>query len=108
MESNHDELMLKEGLYPWYLKQRIMSDKGHLSNEDAGKILGNILNGNNEIVLLAHLSQDNNVPELALDTVRSSILNQGIDVNKDIVLELSHRNKQQNYILYRYRRLSYE
>lgn len=93
MESNHDELMLKEGLYPWYLKQRIMSDKGHLSNEDAGKILGNILNGNNEIVLLAHLSQDNNVPELALDTVRSSILNQGIDVNKDIVLELSHRNK---------------
>lgn len=93
MESNHDEFMLKEGLYPWYLKRRIMSEKGHLSNEDAGKILGEVLTGNNEIVLLGHLSKDNNVPELALDTVRKSIGDQGIDVDKYMRLELSHRDK---------------
>lgn len=93
MESNHDEFMLKEGLYPWYLKQRIMSEDGHLSNDDAAKILGNVLNGNNEVVLLAHLSKDNNVPELAIDTVKKSLENQGINVEKSIKLELSHRNK---------------
>lgn len=93
MESNHDTFMLKEGLYPWYLKRRIMSEEGHLSNDDAGKILGNVLKGNNEIVLLAHLSKDNNVPELALDTVRNSIVSQGIDVDRSIRLELSHRHK---------------
>lgn len=93
MESNHDELMLREGLYPWYLKKRIMSSEGHLSNDDAGKALGDVLTGNGEIVLLAHLSKDNNVPELALDTVKTNIHNQGIDVDNDIVLGLSHRDK---------------
>lgn len=93
MESNHDEFMLKEGLYPWYLKQRIMSDEGHLSNDDAGKALGNVLSGNGEVVLLAHLSKDNNIPELALDTVKTSLYSQGIAVDREMILGLSHRDR---------------
>ncbi len=93
MESNHDIKMLREGSYPWHLKKRIMSTRGHLSNDAAGEILGDVLSGNGEIVVLAHLSQDNNLPELAYNTVRDGILSQGLDVDKDIRLNLSHRDK---------------
>nr|WP_300003362.1 MBL fold metallo-hydrolase [Tissierella sp.] len=93
LESNHDEFMLKEGLYPWHLKRRILSAHGHLSNEDAGITLSNILKGNGEKVILAHLSQDNNVPELAMSTVTDILTKKGLNVEKDIELALSHRNK---------------
>lgn len=93
MESNHDVKMLKEGSYPWPLKQRILSTRGHLSNDDCGRLLSNILTGNGEIVLLGHLSQDNNIPDLAIETVKNCIKNQGIDIDKDIVLGLSYRDR---------------
>ncbi len=93
MESNHDVKMLREGSYPWPLKQRIMSNHGHLSNDDAGVILGDVLSGNREIVLLGHLSQDNNLPELAYNTVREGILSQGLDVDNDIYLNVSYRDR---------------
>ncbi len=93
IESNHDVKMLKEGSYPYYLKQRIMSNVGHLSNVDAGEVLGDVLSGNGEIVLLAHLSQDNNKPQLAYETVRNIILEQGLDVDNNIRLELSYRDR---------------
>ena len=93
MESNHDVTMLKEGRYPWHLKKRIMSTKGHLSNEDAGRVLGEVLLGKGEIVLLGHLSQENNVPSLAHETVKNYILNCGINVHKDITLDLTYRDK---------------
>ena len=93
MESNHDVEMLREGSYPYPLKQRIMSNIGHLSNVDAGNVLGDVLSGNGEIVLLGHLSQDNNRPKLAYETVRSIILKQGLDVDNNIRLNLSFRDK---------------
>lgn len=93
MESNHDITMLKEGSYPWPLKQRILSTKGHLSNDDAGRVLGEVISGKGEIVLLGHLSQDNNTPDLAHKTVKGLLLNQGIDTNKDITLDLTYRDK---------------
>lgn len=93
MESNHDLKMLREGSYPWHLKKRIMSTHGHLSNDDAGTILGDVLSGNGEIIVLAHLSQDNNIPELAYNTVRESIMSQGLDVDNDLNLNLSHRDR---------------
>ena len=96
MESKHDERMLREGSYPWSLKKRIMSTQGHLSNMDAGEILGDVLSGNKEIVVLAHLSQDNNLPELAYNTVRECIISQGIDPSHDINLSLSHRDRVSN------------
>lgn len=93
LESNHDEFMLKEGLYPWHLKKRIMSSKGHLSNEDAGETLSNILRGEGEKVVLAHLSKDNNVPELAMDTVQSILEEKGMDTEMDVDLGLSFRDR---------------
>ncbi len=66
LESNHDVQMLKAGPYPWALKQRVMSRRGHLSNDSVAQYLGNDFDGKAEHVVLAHLSQKNNLPELAL------------------------------------------
>ncbi|MCF6464429.1 MBL fold metallo-hydrolase [Clostridium sp. Cult2] len=93
MESNHDIKMLKEGKYPWYLKKRILSTEGHLSNLDAGKTLSEVLTGNGEIVLLAHLSKENNRPSIAHGTVRECMEDYGINVHRDIALDLTHRDR---------------
>jgi len=66
MESNHDVQMLKVGPYPWALKQRVMSRRGHLSNDSVAQYLGNDFDGKARHVVLAHLSKKNNLPELAL------------------------------------------
>lgn len=93
IESNHDIKLLKEGPYPWYLKRRILGTKGHLSNKDAAKILTEVLTGNGEIVLLGHLSKENNKPELAYDTVKEHIEIHGLKVQENITLDLTYRNK---------------
>lgn len=69
LEANHDRNMLMVGAYPYYLKQRIMGDKGHLSNENSGKLLGEVLHDNFKVVMLGHLSKENNYAELAYETV---------------------------------------
>lgn len=66
LESNHDEQMLMNGPYPWSLKQRVRSTHGHLSNRDASRLLSELLWPGLEGVFLAHLSETNNLPELAL------------------------------------------
>ena len=73
LESNHDLRMLETGPYPYYLKRRIMGDFGHLSNENAGRLLNCILSGRLKHILLGHLSKENNIPELAYETVRLEI-----------------------------------
>lgn len=93
IESNHDVDMLKKGSYPWHLKRRILSQNGHLSNEDAGKVLSELLTGKGEMVLLGHLSQENNTPSLAHKTVKECIESYGIDTLRDIVLELTYRHR---------------
>lgn len=77
MEANHDINMLQVGPYPYYLKQRILSDKGHLSNEMSGKLLGRVLNDHIQAVVLGHLSKENNLPELAYETVKVEIMMSG-------------------------------
>ncbi|NLC70667.1 MAG: MBL fold metallo-hydrolase [Desulfuromonadaceae bacterium] len=67
LESNHDEEMLRDGPYPWFLKQRIRSRHGHLSNEASSKLLQYLLWERLEAVFLAHLSHENNTPGLAGD-----------------------------------------
>lgn len=69
LESNHDPDMLINGPYPWELKERIASRVGHLSNQDAGGLLRKIMNGRIEKILLAHLSEENNTPDTARNTV---------------------------------------
>lgn len=93
IESNHDIEMLKLGSYPWYLKKRILGDYGHLSNELAGNLITDVVKGNNETVLLAHLSKENNFPELAYQTVLNILVEKGLDVNKDLNLDLTFRDK---------------
>ena len=78
-ESNHDINMLMTGPYPYILKQRVLSDKGHLSNETAGIYLNKLIGDNTKKVILAHLSEINNTPDLAIDTV-SKLINNRIKI----------------------------
>jgi phosphoribosyl 1,2-cyclic phosphodiesterase len=73
IESNHDIRMLETGRYPYPLKQRILGKKGHLSNEASGRLLSKLLNNGMKHVILSHLSQENNLPELAYEAVRLEI-----------------------------------
>ena len=65
LESNHDLEMLRDGPYPWQVKQRVLSRVGHLSNEAASEFLASGYDGQATYVILAHLSESNNLPELA-------------------------------------------
>lgn len=69
LESNHDPKMLMEGPYPWHLKQRVRSRIGHLANEASRDLLGELLHDGLGRVVLAHLSEQNNTPEMALRAV---------------------------------------
>ena len=73
LESNHDVRMLETGPYPYPLKKRILGDYGHLSNENAGRLLNCILHDKLKTILLGHLSKENNYEELAYETVRLEI-----------------------------------
>lgn len=73
LEANHDIHMLEVGGYPYYLKRRIAGERGHLSNESAGKLLCQVLHDNLKAVLLGHLSKENNYAELARETVKLEV-----------------------------------
>lgn len=73
LESNHDVKMLQVGPYPYYLKRRILGDRGHLSNENAGKLLNSIVHDGLSTIMLGHLSKENNLPELAYEAVRMEV-----------------------------------
>ena len=79
-ESNHDIDMLMTGPYPYILKQRVLSDKGHLSNIQSGNYLKEIIGSDTKKIVLAHLSETNNTHEIALDTVKE-ILSCDIDID---------------------------
>lgn len=69
MESNYDDQMLMNGKYPFHLRQRILSDKGHLSNYDSALYLSSFISSNTKYILLAHLSEENNTEEIAYNTL---------------------------------------
>lgn len=73
LESNHDPQMLRDGPYPWELKQRVKGRLGHLSNADSGKILQRIASDELEAVILAHLSSTNNSVDLAMESAADSL-----------------------------------
>ena len=75
LESNHDPKMLMDGPYPYILKQRVISDTGHLSNEMAGNYLNEVIGDNTKKIILAHLSETNNLEKLAINTVKEIIGN---------------------------------
>lgn len=73
LEANHDVRMLQLGRYPYALKKRILGDRGHLSNEAAGKLLADVLHDDMKYIVLSHLSQENNIPDLAYEAVRLEV-----------------------------------
>ena len=73
LEANHDIRMLQAGPYPYMLKQRILSDRGHLSNDASSALLNRVLHDKLQTIMLGHLSECNNLPELAYETVRLGI-----------------------------------
>lgn len=86
LESNHDVNMLKNGMYPYYLKKRILSDVGHLSNEACANELPKLVQAGTTRFILAHLSSKNNIPELAYQTSISML--EGYGMKKDIDFQL--------------------
>ena len=73
LESNHDVEMLMHGKYPPWLKSRVLSDKGHLSNEQSSFYLSKLIGANTSYVVLAHLSHENNTEDIAIDTLKKSL-----------------------------------
>lgn len=81
-ESNHDLEMLKVGPYPWFVKQRVMSRHGHLSNEATAEFFANDYDGAAEHVLLAHISQKNNHPEIVHMSVAQAFESRSLPIDK--------------------------
>lgn len=98
-ESNHDIAMLREGPYPEYLKKRILSNRGHLSNLDTGRCLARMEKKSGMHVFLAHLSQHNNCPELALNTVQQALDRQGCRCDQDLFLHLAKPDQTVSFSL---------
>lgn len=92
-ESNHDVELLRMSRYPWSIKQRILSDVGHLSNETAAEALTDILGGQAERIYLAHLSKENNMMDLAKLTVKGILEEKGLRVGDDVHLRETYPDR---------------
>ena len=92
LESNHDVEMLKNGPYPYPLKRRILSEKGHLSNDTAGALLTKLYTTGVRRTILAHLSRENNTERIAYATVRGALDGAQIP-EKDFFLTVAHRDR---------------
>ena len=86
IESNHDVSMLRMGPYPWSLKQRILSDKGHLSNDDGALALVDLIGNKTKRVYLGHLSKENNMKEIARNTFEETLLKKDMGLGTDFFL----------------------
>ena len=93
LESNHDEDMLQNGPYPWHLKQRIKSRHGHLSNAEFAELLDEIIHPELNAVFLAHLSEVNNDPAIALDVATRLLLARDICETR-LILGEQYRSSQ--------------
>ncbi|MDR1329725.1 MAG: MBL fold metallo-hydrolase [Oscillospiraceae bacterium] len=91
IEANHDREMLWKGAYPYMIKRRIASDVGHLSNEAGGGLALSLAEAGAGTLILAHLSTENNTPELALKTVGDVLSSGGASVGKDVGLYIAPR-----------------
>lgn len=93
LETNHDVELLRVGSYPWHLKRRILGDKGHLSNDSASEFLCDVLTEDTTAVYLAHLSQENNRPELANATVTQALLKMSARIREQVAVALTSPTK---------------
>lgn len=86
IENNHNIEMLRMGKYPWHLKQRILGDRGHLSNEDGAYALADMIGSKTERVYLGHLSKENNMKELAHLTTENILKLKDLGVDEDFTI----------------------
>lgn len=86
IEANYDDEMLKFGSYPVFLKERVSSPTGHLSNREAAEFIATNYHPHLKNIWLCHLSRDNNHPELAYKTIDIRLFREGIRVGKDVTL----------------------
>ena len=93
LEANHDVEMLMNGKYPYHLKRRILSDKGHLSNDDAAYYLSEFIGPKTTTIVLGHLSDDNNTYDLALNTVSGVLQIKHKKVKKIIIAKQKERTE---------------
>ena len=93
LESNHDLEMLMSGKYPYFLKNRIKGNEGHLSNDDTADLLPSLLGENFPTVVLAHLSEENNNPKVAYITVNNALKEAGFKVGRDLQLGCASQEK---------------
>lgn len=93
LESNHDEEMLLTGPYPQYLKKRIAGSHGHISNTAAGNVLAEMISSKLHHVYLGHLSGENNIPDLAYQTVANILKQHQIKLGTYLQLAMANRGK---------------
>jgi len=98
IESNYDEEMLANGRYPHYLKARIRSDHGHLGNHQTAAFLADNINENLTHICLAHLSKNNNTPEIVLQTLQKAFSERGIILNGQKRISILNRNMPSDVI----------
>ena len=97
MESNHDVEMLMHGKYPPWLKQRVLSDRGHLSNQASSFYLSKLIGDNTNYVVLAHLSHENNTEEIAVNTLKDTL--KDYDVEFDNIYVTKQNEKTENFVI---------
>lgn len=98
IEANHDVNMLMVGKYPYYLKQRILGERGHLSNDLCAELISKLIGKKNKHIILAHLSKENNYEELAYETVLCELTKHGT-VSSDIKLSVAHRDSPSDMVI---------
>ena len=92
LESNYDSDMLTAGPYPYDLKKRIRSRRGHLSNDDAGAVAVELVRHGTRQIILGHLSKENNFPELAMRSCELSLRMAGLSPDEDVFLYIARRD----------------
>ncbi|PKM95993.1 MAG: ribonuclease Z [Firmicutes bacterium HGW-Firmicutes-1] len=99
IEANHDIKMLEVGKYPYFLKQRILSDFGHLSNEMSGKLISELIHKDLTHVILGHLSQENNYPDIAFESVKLELYEREAVYSPTISVLVAKRNQNSDLIV---------
>lgn len=93
MESNHDVEMLMHGKYPAWLKQRVLGDKGHLSNQSSSFYLSKLIGDNTNYVVLAHLSHENNTEEIAVNTLKDTLKDYDVEFDNIYVAKQNEKTE---------------
>lgn len=100
LESNHDVGMLQSGPYPYDLKRRILSEHGHLSNAASAEFSTNLIQNGTTRIILAHLSKENNMPELAYQTTLCALTEKGMKQDVDFILKVAPVQNTAGSVLY--------